>query len=352
MLHFGTFANAGTHPLKNAAEALVVDRIRLANAFASESGFEVVRDKLIGKTAFDGATKESLIGVEKGFTQPEALDRLVGAPNSRRTRPPFGAVVLTAPGMESARVFPSEGVRDRRHEHAFDSTFYLWLSEPYARRCLRQRARISSNGPVKRRILSRRRLTDGGALVGCCDYRKHSVHRGICGCPTEAANPKPPAWGPTSGPGTSDAIGGNKPLGRACPQAGGRVVQPSRAVADSSPLLLSLRTQSTEDEPAEANFRGCQRSDLQQSGSKYSVQWAAASARGNSMWRVYMPTAREGMHGYQDGDVLLRFTRTGVVDRYLVEIADSGRPLALQWITSSVGVVTKPGSRPRRMGWT
>jgi hypothetical protein len=41
------------------------------------------------------------------------------------------------------------------------------------------------------------------------------------------------------------------------------------------------------------------------------------------MWRVYMPTAREGLKGYQDGDVLVRFERTATPDAYLVEIAVS-----------------------------
>ena len=34
------------------------------------------------------------------------------------------------------------------------------------------------------------------------------------------------------------------------------------------------------------------------------------------MWRVYLPTATQGLSGYQDGDVLVRFERTDRDDRY------------------------------------
>jgi hypothetical protein len=72
--------------------------------------------------------------------------------------------------------------------------------------------------------------------------------------------------------------------------------------------------------------------------------------RGNGMWRVYMPTLAEGFTGYQDGDVLVRFTRTATTDRYRVEVAGVGSPRALSWSNKST-VVEHPGPPPHRIGW-
>jgi hypothetical protein len=72
--------------------------------------------------------------------------------------------------------------------------------------------------------------------------------------------------------------------------------------------------------------------------------------KGNGMWRVYMPTLAEGFTGYQDGDVLVRFTRTATADRYRIEVAPVGSPRALTWGKEST-VVEHPGPPPHRMGW-
>jgi hypothetical protein len=72
---------------------------------------------------------------------------------------------------------------------------------------------------------------------------------------------------------------------------------------------------------------------------------------GNHMWRVYMPTAAMGFVGYQDGDAVVHFRRTGTPDHYLIEVAPARSPQALQWIRSARGMSVRPGPPPRRMGW-
>lgn len=72
--------------------------------------------------------------------------------------------------------------------------------------------------------------------------------------------------------------------------------------------------------------------------------------KGNGMWRVYMPTLAEGFTGYQDGDVLVRFTRTATAERYRIEVASVGSPQALAWSEEST-VLEHPGPPPHRMGW-
>jgi hypothetical protein len=73
---------------------------------------------------------------------------------------------------------------------------------------------------------------------------------------------------------------------------------------------------------------------------------------GNHMWRVYLPTATEGFSGYQDGDALVRFQRTGSADHYIIETAPSRSPKALEWIDAATGVSVHGGALPRRMGWS
>lgn len=74
--------------------------------------------------------------------------------------------------------------------------------------------------------------------------------------------------------------------------------------------------------------------------------------RGNAMWRIYLPTAVEGLSGYQDGKVLLRFTRTVDRDRYLLSFVPTNSTEATKWYDKSSKVSSVPGPPPRLMGWT
>lgn len=74
--------------------------------------------------------------------------------------------------------------------------------------------------------------------------------------------------------------------------------------------------------------------------------------KGNSMWRVYLPTERMGFAGYQAGNALVMFERTPMADHYLIEIAQTGTATALAWIAASQGMTTYAGSPARQMGWS
>jgi hypothetical protein len=73
--------------------------------------------------------------------------------------------------------------------------------------------------------------------------------------------------------------------------------------------------------------------------------------KGNAMWRVRLPTLNEGLSGYQDGGVAIRFTRTDVADRYRIEIAQLGTSDVDSWKADSRKIATAPTNPPRNMGW-
>lgn len=52
--------------------------------------------------------------------------------------------------------------------------------------------------------------------------------------------------------------------------------------------------------------------------------WPPLMKKGNAMWRIRLPTDNEGLLGYQEGNVAIRFERTDTRDRYLIEFAPLG----------------------------
>ncbi|MGD1011639.1 MAG: phospholipase D family protein [Acidimicrobiales bacterium] len=69
------------HPFTLASGRRRFTRLRVASAFATESGVTQITN-LLGADAFGDAQKEWLIGLQNGFTQPVALQRLLDLPNS------------------------------------------------------------------------------------------------------------------------------------------------------------------------------------------------------------------------------------------------------------------------------
>jgi hypothetical protein len=349
MLHFGPPSSAGAHPLATAARSLSIDRIRIATAFASESGVEVLRDKLIGRTIFDAASKEALIGVENGFTQPEALDLLVKAPSSS-VRAPFGTAVLTTPGMRAPAFFHPK-------VYALEDTVAGAMVILSGSANLTFGGLLDNvenlfawSGPTTDPVAQAFDLWWTGAWASATVVNPAFISAYATARPTLPTPPPPPGL-PPSGPLPATLWAANslwvelvrKPEGGSYNQAellltAHHFFYPNVAsppVATDRRLTFADTSGAVYNNPARCvTFNGPPR------------------RKGNSMWRVYLPTAHEGMTGYQDGDVLVRFQRTGVADNYLVEIADSRSPQAQHWIASSAGVATKAGTRPRRMGWS
>jgi hypothetical protein len=78
--------------------------LKVAAAFATESGAEELRRNIIRAAAFDAIDKEWLIGVQDGVTQPEALRRLRAVRRSD-VRIPFGAEALRSPSLRASTFF-------------------------------------------------------------------------------------------------------------------------------------------------------------------------------------------------------------------------------------------------------
>jgi HKD family nuclease len=344
MLHFGPFA--GAHPLSLAAASLPFDRIRIATAFASEAGVEVLRDK-VGKAAFDAASKEALIGVENGFTQPEALDRLAKAPSSS-VRAPSGAAALAAPGLRTTSFFHPK-------VYAFEDTAGGSVA------ILSGSANLTAGGllnNIETLFAWSGPATDPVAqafdLWWTAEWANATVVNAAFVASYTAARPKlptPPGI-PLAGPAAATLkAAGSLWLELTHKPEGGSYNQIELLLTAHHFFYPNVAT------PPKASPRALTFVDT--TGATYtspdrSVRFNGPPLRkkGNSMWRVYMPTAREGLKGYQDGDVLVRYQRTGTPDEYLVEIADAQSAQAQQWIAGSAGVATKPGARPRRMGWS
>jgi hypothetical protein len=349
MLHFGPLSSTDGHPIREAAKGLNVGRIRVASAFASESGVESLR-KLIGAAVFDAVAKEALIGLESGITQPEALDRLINMPKSE-VRAPLGASILVSAGMRAALFFHPK-------VYAFEDLGAGTLVV------------ISGSG----------NLTYGGLLGNVENFfvwsgsNRDSVAQAFETWWTSAwgvadrvspsfisayraARPAPPV---SVGP--RPMAPGSGPSATALWQASSLWIELTRRPEGGSfnqvELLLNAHEFFYPNVPTPSKITSRVLEFVDPAGTVFanpnrSVRFNGPPLRrsGNSMWRVYMPTAAEGFAGYQDGDVLVRFIRTAVPNRYLVEIADSRGPGAQAWVAGSIGIATKPGAHPRRMGW-
>lgn len=350
MLYFGPVSRGSAHPLAAAVTSLSVDRIRIASAFASEAGVEVLRKSLIGKDVFDAALKESLIGIENGFTQPEALDRLTNAENST-VRAPFGAVALKVPGMRAPAFFHPK-------VYALDDTSAGSMvivsgsaNLTYGGLCKNVENLFSWSGPVASPVAAAFDLWWASEWANATVVDGEFVADYMAARPT-VPTPKAPPGMPAAGPSAVTLWGADSLWVEL-------VRRPEGASYNQIELLLTAHhffypgvTEPPKEVPRRLTFIDATGAIFD--GSDRSVRFNGPPLRstGNGMWRVYMPTAREGMAGYQDGDVLVRFQRTATADEYLVELADTRSPHAHEWIASSAGIATKMGYRPRRMGWT
>jgi HKD family nuclease len=350
MLEFGPFTTNAGHPLASAASAVSPDRIRIAAAFATESGVDTLRTKLVHGQTFDSAELQALVGIQSGITQPEALERLMKA-NHHEVRVPYGAEVLASPGLRGPVFFHPK-------VYAFENTATGAMAIMSGSANLTFAA-LSSN--VENLAVWTGSASDQVAVAFDAWWKASWTAAAIVGgsflASYRSARPKlptPPSI-PKSGP-TGPPAG---VLRKASTMWIELVRKPEGGAFNQAELLLTAHHffYPNQQTPSKAQPRGLVFADA--TGQIYenphrSIRFNGPPLRatGNSMWRVYMPTEREGLVGYQDGDVLVRFERTSTPDMYTVAIAESNGPEAAAWIAASAGVATKPGSRPRRMGWS
>jgi hypothetical protein len=88
----------------NCTASRVYERLQIAVAFATEQGVDLLFSRLALHDWWEEATKTFLVGIDHGLTQPEALDRLVRLPNAELRVPDFDDV-MTHPALARGTVF-------------------------------------------------------------------------------------------------------------------------------------------------------------------------------------------------------------------------------------------------------
>jgi len=333
-------------PLQEAWRTIEPNIVRVAAAFASETGVEELRGKVIGAGSFDTAEKQWLIGIQSGITQPKALERLRTAENSE-VRIPFGSAVvatsnLVAPDFFHPKLYYFEN-------EATDAVAVVSTSANLTYSGLRTNVEqalvwygMCSDAPAEELSEWWRRFwaeADPATSSFVADYeavrprlplRKRPLSREAADLELRKASV---FWIELT----------RKPEGGSYNQIellynGHFFFYPKT----KNPPKASGRTLTFEDN----------RGHVYDDGSRQ-ITFNGPPRRpgGNSMWRVYMPTLAMGFREYQDGDVIVHFKRTNQADHYLIEVAASDSPLGLTWIDEST-VIEHPGPPPHRMGWS
>lgn len=300
---------------------------------------------MIGATAFDAPAKQWLVGIQDGVTQPKALERL-GSVGESEVRVPFGAAAMADPGLRAPILF-----HPKLYYFENSSTERVDILSTSANLTL---SALRSN--VEQVLLWRGRRSDATAEESSewwdAQWTDADPATAAFVAAYEAKRPKPPMRRPPTIAGPPDVELREasvfwveltrKPEGGSFNQIellfNGHcffypdTTEPPKAV----PRTLSFEDRRGivyHDEDRQIVFNGPPR-----------------MRKGNSMWRVYMPTLAMGFGGYQDSDALVRFERTGRPNHYLIEVAASRSPLALTWMDET-SVAEYQGLPGRHMGW-
>lgn len=340
-------SRGASHPLREALDAIQPDVLRVAAAFGSESGTQELRNNIIRKTSFDAIDKQWLIGVQEGITQPDALRRL-RAFRASEVRVPFGSEALLSPTLRAPTFFHPK-------------IYYFENTATGRARLLSSSANLTFRGlrtNVEQFLGWSGATTDEDAqnfnawwvhLWATADIADDAFINAY-----EAQRPSFPTPVRAMPAGPTDSV---------------------LQAATSYWIELTRRPEGGSFNQVELLFNGhaffypttrLPRRDVHRpltfedpignvysdAGRRVMFNGPPLKPGGNHMWRVYMPTAPQGLSGYQDGDALIRFQRTAQNDHYLIEIAPSLSPNASDWIESARGVAVHGGALPRRMGWS
>jgi hypothetical protein len=323
--------------------------VRVAAAFATEAGARALRN-LVPAPEFDSAEKRWLIGIEGGITQPEALVYLSGLPDSE-VRVPFGLETLESPALHAATFFHLKlyaFTSDRRSTIVSSSAN---LTESGLRNNLEQFLAWAGDTiePTSTTFDAWWRRMWSVADVADASFIENYTRLRL------AIQP------PVARPGPRGPILETEPAPGDLKGAEWMWVEALRPLEGGSNNQLELFLNGYHFFYPDAEPQRASRRQLEFVGPDGRVydnpervihfNGPPLMARGNSMWRVRLPTAAEGLVGYQDGGVVLRFVRTPTPNRYLVEITDVGSGLADRWERDSRKLASVPGPPTRRMGW-
>lgn len=303
-------------------------------AFASEMGVYELGEKVLPEIPSDGAEKQWLIGIQDGVTQPNALEKLKSQENSS-VRVPFAAAVLADPALRAPDFF-----HPKLYYFENSSTRQAAIVSTSANLTL---GGLTSN--VEQVLVWRGDRTDPTAVALSEWWDTHWAEAEPISdaflSSYEVKRPKPPLRKPPLTAEPADSV-----LREATRFWIELTRKPEGGSSNQVELLLNGHlfffpntSNATKHQVTLEDARGKLHEGRQ-------VTYHSS----NGMWRVYMPTPAMGVRDYQDGDVLVRFERTGESALYRFEVAPTSSARALAWIDEST-VAEQSAAPPRRMGW-
>lgn len=352
MLAFGPWPGTD-HVLADTWASFKTRQLRIAVGFASEAGASVFRGLCDGPE-FESIPKRWLVGIENGLTQPEALTYLSTLPDSE-VRVPFGEKSLTSGALRAPSFFhPKLYAYDGDERCAVVSAsanltegglirnteqFLAWTGEPHEAVAVTFDDWWSTTW--KKATLVTSEFIDAYEDV-----------RPQLRPPTDAPSPPdapPPIYEAEPAPSDLKAAEWMWIEAVRSPEGGSR---------NQLELILTGYHFFYPDTAEPPRHAGRALQFLDSAGNLYDnpervvhYNGPPFMPKGNAMWRVRLPTQHEGLTGYQDGGVVIRFRRTEIPDRYLLDIAALGGPDAEAWKAESRKLATAPTRPPRNMGW-
>lgn len=348
------------HPFAIAGANRTFTRLRVASAFATESGVEQI-EKLVDTATFRMAEKQWLIGLENGLTQPAALRRLLELPNSKVCLVQIHEI-LKSPGLAASTFFHT-----KLYEFAAPAagmttiiTGSANLTEGGLRRNVEQFA--IWDGPLSQEVPTalnawwskywKQEWLANSALIDEYAARRPTIQQ-------QSGAQRPTSKGPipTSGPiievepPASDLRNASELWIEAVRQLEGGAHNQLELMLNAHTFFFPDLEDVPRDVPRRLIFIDDRGREYTNPNRQILYNGPPLRKRGNAMWRVYLPTAHEGLSGYQQGGVLIRFARTSERDRYRLSFVSSDSPVADSWFDQSSKVASVSGPPTRLMGW-
>jgi HKD family nuclease len=355
MLFLGPYSvrEKDRHPLALTANSYEFDRIRVAVAFATESGVTRLGD-ILSSSGFGGADKEWLVGLENGFTQPGALRQLLGLPKS-------SLCLVDVHEILSNRALATP--------HFFHPKIYEFAANPKDEvTVVSTSANLTEGGlhtNVEQFLVWKGASSDGVAVTLDTWWRGLWKTEWVA---DEELIARYERHRPTIQRPSRIIARRAEPMVEIEPAASELRVAPEMWIEAVRPLEGGSRNQLELMLNAHCFFfpdvvdppRDAPRSLVfeDEAGNVYAnpdrqvlFNGPPLRTKGNFMWRVYLPTQYEGLSGYQGGGVFIRFIRSDEPNRYRIAFVPSNSPDADDWYDSSSKVASVSGPPMRLMGW-
>lgn len=348
VLRFGPESDAGNHVLTQ----VCVDKprlLRVGAAFGSEAGARAL-SRLMSVASSKNTTKQWLVGIQNGLTQPEALRYLAELPHSE-VRVPHGRKTLESASLRAPTFFHPK--------------IYVVQSDTVAA-IVSSSANLTEGGlcnNVEQFLLWTGGVHESEAVSfdewWMSGWKSADVADQAFIEAYEAVRPDIQTPGSARAPGRP--IHEAEPAPSDLKRASWMWVEATRSLEGGSnnqlELMLTAHHFFYEEDDPPRNI-GKPLTFIDAGGTVYEnpdriihFNGPPMMKKGNSMWRIRLPTENEGLQGYQGGGVVIRFERTATPDRFRIDITELGGPEAGEWEAASRKTASLHGPPPRRMGW-